>query len=323
MPKVLSTSSSFGYYVQEPVEFLKNHGFEIELLPQEQKTDEESVLQKITDIDAWIVGFEKISSRLILAAPGLKIITRHGSGVDNIDIDAATFKKIYVTNAPGANSEAVADLTFGLILSLARKIPIANETIKKGEWKRIDGVEVGGKCLGIVGMGHIGKAVARRARGFGMRILAFDITRDSDFAKQFDVEYVSLEALLLQSDYVTIHIPLSSETRGIIGYKQLNMMKKTAYLVNTSRGDVIDEKALYSCLKENRIKGTALDVFSVEPPYGNPLLSLEKVVATPHIGADTIETFLRLGMICAENIVDVFNGKEPRFLVNKEISNAR
>lgn len=323
MPKILSTSSSFGYYVQEPVEFLKNHGFEIELLPQEQKTDEESVLQKITDIDAWIVGFEKISSRLILAPPGLKIITRHGSGVDNIDIQAASSKKIFVTNAPGANSEAVADLTFGLILSLARKIPIANETIKKGEWKRIDGVEVGGKCLGIVGMGHIGKAVTRRARGFGMRILAFDITRDSDFAKQFNVEYVSLEELLLQSDYVTIHIPLSSETRGIIGYKQLNMIKKTAYLVNTSRGDVIDEKALYDCLKENRIAGAALDVFSVEPPYGNPLLNLENVVATPHIGADTIETFLRLGMICAENIVDVFNGKEPRFLVNKEISNAR
>ncbi len=174
------------------------------------------------------------------------------------------------------------------------------------------------KVLGIIGLGLIGKKVAQRATGFGMKILAYDVIKDEVFARKWGVTFFPLEEILKQADFISIHVPLIPSTRRLIGSKELQQMKKEAFLVNISRGDIVDEEALYQALKEGRIRGAALDVFSQEPPVGSPLFSLDNVVLTPHMGGYSLEALRATGMICAENIVDLFQGKKPRFVVNPE-----
>ena len=321
--KVLSTSPTFGYYVSEPSEYLESHGCKVELFPQGKKISEEELIRSAGEYDAIIVGIEKITRSVIEASKKLKILTKHGIGVDNIDVTAASSRGIVVTNAPGTNSDAVADLTIGLFLSLARSIPFADRSVKQGKWPRMVGVQINGKILGIIGLGQIGKKVAKRALGFDMRILAYDVFQDEAFARKWGITYLSLDEVLAESDFLSIHVPISPSTRGLIGERELNLMKKGTFLVNISRGDIVDEKALNRVLQEGRIRGAALDVFTSEPPMGSPLLTLDNVILTPHMGAYTFEALKETGMVCARSIVDVFKGGKPQFIVNPEVLNSK
>jgi len=317
--RIWSTSPSFGYFAAGPVNFLKSLGYEVDLVPQGKKLSEEEMIRSVKDYDAIIAGIMPISGPIIKAAPKLRIIAQHGVGVNHIDVKAASEKGIVVTNAPGGNSDAVADLTMGLFISLARRIPYADRLVRNGQWAPIVGNQVSGKVLGIVGLGQIGKKVAQRGVGFNMKVLAYDVFKDYEFAKKWGIQYLSLDDVLAQADYISMHVPLSPETNKLIGERELRLMKKDACLVNVARGTIMDEESLYRVLKEGRIKGAALDVFSNEPPTGNPLLTLDNVIVTPHMGGYTIETLEEVGMICAKNIVEVMNGRPPQFVVNSEV----
>jgi D-3-phosphoglycerate dehydrogenase len=248
----------------------------------------------------------------------LKVIAKHGAGVDNIDVKTASERGIAVLSAPGANSNAVADLTIGLFLALARAIPLADRAVRQGQWPRVVGVELSGKTLGIVGLGQIGKKVARRATGFGMRILAYDLVTDPEFARQLGIDYVSLDRLCEQAHFISVHAPLTASTRGLLGERELRRMRSDACLVNISRGGVVDEEALYRSLKDGQIRGAALDVFSTEPPRDSPLVALDNAICTPHMGGYTVEALRETGMICVRGILDVFEGRVPACAVNPE-----
>lgn len=317
--KLVSTSPSFGYYAMEPIEYLKQHGCEVELVPQGKKMSEDDLVACAAEVDAMVVGIEKITARVIQAGKKLKVIAKHGAGVDNIDMETATKNKIVVTSAPGANSDAVADMTMGLFLALARSLPFADRSVKGGGWPRMAGTQLNKKTLGIIGVGQIGKKVARRAAGFDMKILVYDVVKDEEFAATHGVTYLPLDNVIQSSDFISIHVPLTSTTRNLISTREFGMMKKGAFLVNIARGGIVDETALFPALKEKKISGAALDVFAQEPPTGSPLLSLDNFIATPHMGGYTMEALNETGMICVRNIMDVLAGKKPQFLNNPEV----
>ncbi len=316
---ILSTSPTFGYYANEPLEYLRNHGCKVDLVPQGKKMYEEELRENIRECNAMIVGVEHITAAIIQASKKLKVIAKHGAGVDNIDLEAASGKGIVVFSAPGANSEAVADLTIGLFLSLARNIPFADRSVKGGGWPRIVGTQLNGKVLGIIGLGQIGKKVAKRALGFDMRVLAYDVFKDESYSQKSGITYLSLDEVLSKSDFLSIHVPLTLSTRRLIDERKLRLMKEGAFLVNISRGDIVDEEALYQVLKEGKISAAALDVFYQEPPKESPLLTLDNVIVTPHMGGYTFEALKETGMICARGIIDVLEGRRPQFIVNPEI----
>ncbi|MCC9295092.1 phosphoglycerate dehydrogenase [Clostridium sp. WLY-B-L2] len=313
--KIISTSPSFAKYSKEPIEYLHKYGIQAEYLPANMGEDE--FINRIQEAEGLIVAFTQINSRVLDNAPKLKIICKHGVGVDNIDLEEARKRNIYVTNVPNANKHAVADFAFGLVLSAARQIPQANELTKKGKWPRIFGTDVYGKTIGIIGLGNIGKQVALRAKGFNMRVLAYDPYPDREFAGRNEIEFLSFEELLKQSDFVTIHIPLVEKTKNLIDLSKLKLMKSTAYLINASRGGIVAESDLYRALKEKIISGAAIDVFSEEPVKTNSLFELPNFIASPHIAGYTAEAVNALGMTCVENIINVLIKKStPNFIVN-------
>jgi D-3-phosphoglycerate dehydrogenase len=313
--KVVSTSPSFAQYSNEPYEYLAKHG--IEWVHVQADIGEEDFIATLEDADAAIVAFNEINANVLDHAPRLKIVCKHGVGVDNIDLEATKERKIWVTNVPNANKHAVADFAFGLMLSLARQIPAANHLTLKGEWPRIFGSDVYGTTLGIIGLGMIGKEVARRGKGFDMEVLAYDPYPDHGFAQKNNIRFVELEELLKQSDFISLHMPFTEQTRNLIDRKQLEMMKEKAYLVNASRGGIVNEVALYEALKNGLIAGAALDVFEHEPLHANPLFELSNFIATPHIAGYTSGAVNMLGMTCVRNIVEVLvNGKKPEHVVN-------
>ncbi len=317
MFKVLVTALSFGKYSPEPLTMLKAAGCEVVPNPLNRPMKEQDLLAIIQEFDAIIVGVDPITAPVIEAASKLKVIAKHGVGVDNIDLAAAAKAKIFVTNAPHSNSEAVADLTMGLMLAVSRQIPKADATTKNGQWLRFAGPELYGKTLGIVGLGAIGKRVARRATGFSMHILAYDLNHDSSFAAQYQVKYVNRDDLLTQSDFISLHLPLTSETRGFIGERELRRMKNTAYLINTARGELVDDAILCQALQERWIAGAALDAFAKEPPAPDyPLWQLDQVVVTPHISAYSFEANLRMGLAAANSLIAVMEGRQPENHVN-------
>ncbi|MEM1588927.1 MAG: phosphoglycerate dehydrogenase [Candidatus Bathyarchaeia archaeon] len=320
-PKVYITSRSFGQFSEEALKLIKSVA-EVERNPYGRAMTEEELLSVVKGVDGLIVGNDKINKKVIECAKNLKIIARHGVGVDNIDLKAATDNNIIVTYTPHVNADAVADFTMGLILSLARNIPQAYVSIRQGKWEAIKfmGVDVCGKTLGVIGLGEIGYRVAKRARGFDMKILYWSRNRKVSIEKELSAQYVSLETLLRESDFITIHLALTDETRGMIGKKELELMKKTAYLINTARGPIVDEKALCEALKEGRIAGAAVDVYDKEPPDAdNPLLRLDSVIATPHIAAYSRETMIKMDMMNAEDIVKFFKGERPLNVANPEV----
>jgi len=317
--KIVSTSPTFGFYVQEPVDYLKANGCVVNLVPQGKKLNETELIEYASECDAMIVAVEKITARVIRAANNLKVIAKHGAGVDNIDMAAATERGIVVTSAPGANSDAVADLTIGLFLALARQIPFADSSVKAGEWPRIIGTQFNKKTLGIIGVGQIGKKVARRVMGFDMEVLVYDVVEDSEFAEKTGARYVPLDDVLVKSDFISLHVPLTDRTRHLIGARELGLMKPSAFIVNVARGGVVDEDALLEALNQKQISGAAADVYSQEPPKGNPLLEMENLIATPHMGMYTRESLIETGMMCVRNIVNALEGRKPQFLNNPEV----
>ena len=310
--KILITPRSFASISDKPINMLTEKGYEIQRNNTGRPYEKKEMLKFIRDVDGIIIGIDELSAEIIEKANALKVISKYGIGVDNIDINMATNKKIIITNTPTANVDAVADLTFGFILSLARRIPEADRKTKSGKWEKITGKSVWKKTLGIIGLGKIGRQVVKRAQGFNMNILVYDLVKDEKFAQSYNIKYVNLEELFQKSDYITIHIPLNDATRGMISYKELEKVKKEAFLINTSRGGIVDEQALYKALRNNQLKGAALDVYSNEPPVESPLKELDNVIMTPHIGAYTEEAIENMSIQAAQNLIDVLEGRNPK-----------
>jgi len=284
-----------------------------------QGLSQADLIQIIGDYDALIVRSRtKVTAEVLQAATRLKIVARAGSGVDNIDMEAATRRGVEVVNAPQGNTVAVAEHTLGLMLALARRIPAADAAMKAGGWpkSKMMGVELRGKTLGIIGLGRIGSTLARRAAAFEMRLLAYDSFVSVDHAARLGVEMVPLDVLLREADFVSVHIPGNDRTRGLIDAQKLALMKPTAYLMNCARGGIVDEAALLQALEENRLAGAALDVFTVEPPEPSELIRSEKVICTPHIAAQTAEAQESCALDVAEQVVAVLSGKPARYPVN-------
>ncbi len=318
--QILITPRSFAAYDKTPIYMLKDAGFEVILNPKGRPLLEEELVELLADAVGIIVGTDKMTARVLENAPNLKVISKYGVGIDNIDIDAATARKIIVTITPGVNTISVAELTFGLMIAAARKIVNADRLVRDGKWSSVIGIELAGKTLGIMGLGRIGKEVAKRAVVFEMRVLAFDEVQDPVFAEKFGIEYVDFETILTTSDFISIHLPLTEKTRYLIGEKELRKMKPNAIIINTARGGIIDEKALVRALKEGWISGAALDVYEVEPPVNQEIFSLPNVVLTPHIGAHTIEAVNKMGIQAAYNLITAIKGcVDPEVVVNKSV----
>lgn len=280
------------------------------------------LLVNIGRYDAIIVRSRtKVTEDVIQKGENLKVIGRAGVGVDNIDVEAATARKIPVVFSPRGSTVSVAELAMGHMISLARKLVFSDRSIRAGKWekKKYRGTELQGKVLGLVGAGRIGAEVAKRAKAFGMSVLAFDPYLSREIADEIGVELVELPRLLKEADFVSVHAILTPETKGLIGKEELDTMKQTVFLVNCARGGIIDEAALADALEGDRIAGAALDVFENEPPRDSPLLRLENIHLTPHLGASTTEAQVRAGSIVAEQVLKVLGGEQPNQIVNREI----
>ncbi|MDR1650032.1 MAG: D-glycerate dehydrogenase [Synergistaceae bacterium] len=286
----------------------------------------EELLRDLKDVEGFLSGLvTRVDDELLDAAPKLKIVSNYAVGYDNIDVPAATRRGVYITNTPDVLTAATADLTFALILASARRLVEASEFLRSGKWKvwgpeLLVGVDVAGSTLGIIGMGKIGQAVAKRARGFDMTVLYFDAARRLDAEQALGVQYVSKEELLRKSDFVTLHCLLNEETKNLIGEKELRMMKKTAILVNAARGPLIDPAALYKACSEKWIQGAGLDVFVKEPiSLDDPLLTLPNITTVPHIGSASRTSRNGMARKAAENLLAGLSGERPTDLVNPEL----
>lgn len=312
--KVICTSPSFAKYSEEPIVKLNEAGIELIRVPAD--IDEDSFIASARDAEAAIVAFNQLNEHVFTHLPSLKIVTKHGVGTDNIDLKAAKKYGVTVTNVPNANKHAVADYTFSLMLSIARSIPFGNNQTKAGEWPHLFGADVYGQKIGIIGLGAIGKEVAKRAKGFNMEVLAYDPFIDTAYADENQIQSVQLDTLLRESDFVTLHMPLVKETLHLISEPQLSVMKPTAFIVNASRGGIINENALYKALKNNTIAGAALDVFEEEPVKESPLFDLDNFIAMPHVAGYTPGAINILSEVCAENIINALTSKPINSLSN-------
>jgi len=281
--------------------------------------DRAALIALLPEYDALVVrSATKVTAPVIEAGARLKVIGRAGTGVDNIDVDAATRQGIVVVNAPAANSVAVAELTIGFLIALARHIPLAQASLRAGKWERakFTGWEVRGKTLGLWGFGRIGAEVARRARALELHLLAYDPVMSSERAAQLGVEAVSLDELLARCDVVSLHMPLLDATRGIVNAARLAQMKRGSYLINAARGELVDEVALLAALNAGHLAGAALDVFASEPPRADGIVAHPGVVSTPHLGASTEEAQMLAGVDVAEGVLAALRGDTPRYAVN-------
>ena len=319
MATVYVSSTSFMNGCPEALELLKAKGHSVKSNPTGKPMEGKALAEALAGCEGVIAGLDKYDEGAIKAVCGLKAISRYGVGVDNVDLKAATEAGIIVTFTPGANTEAVADLAFALMMAAARGIVKADNMTKAGGWPKFLGSSVYGKTVGIAGTGAIGRAFARRLAGFSAKLLLFDIKEDADFARSVGGEYVSLDRMLMESDFISIHLPLNSATRGMIGATQLAMMKQTSYIINTARGGIIDEEALADAIEGGRIAGAALDVFVHEPPVGSRLAKSDKVVMTPHMGSYTKEAVAAMGMMAAKNLIDALDGRKPQYTANPEV----
>lgn len=290
-------------------EILQKNGLKITYEPE---ITPEQIKEKISSFDIVVVRSRtKITKEMINLAAQCKIIARVGVGLDNIDVDAAKAKNIRVINAVEGAMNAVAELVLGLMLSMAREIPRADREIRSGNWlkKELMGIELSGKYLGIVGLGNIGKRLAKLARGLNMNIIGFDVVPIADdFARDVGLIKADIDTLLSSADFISFHVPLTDTTHHLVNTKRISTMKKTVYIINTSRGEIIDEDALYDALKEGKIAGAALDVFEKEPAVGNKLATLSNVVCTPHIGAQTKEAQTLAANVIGEKIIMILRG---------------
>src|SRR6266849_6262858 len=283
------------------------------------KLTEAELIERIPDFDALVVRSEtKVTAPILAAGRRLRVVGRAGVGVDNIDVDAATRKGILVVNAPRGNIVAAAEHTIALLFALARSVPQADASVKRGEWNRSKyiGAEIRGKTLGVIGLGNVGSEVAKRAHGLEMEVLAYDPVVSVERAELFNVQLVSLHELLERADFVTVHVPLVDSNRNLIGTPELALMKPSARLVNTARGGIVDEAALCEALVSGRLAAAAADVFEHEPAGESPLFQLPNFLATPHIAASTVEAQASVAFDVAEEVAAVLAGDLPRYAVN-------
>jgi lactate dehydrogenase-like 2-hydroxyacid dehydrogenase len=285
----------------------------------------EELAQNIREAEGLMLAGARLTAEALAQAPKLRAVSNVGVGYDNIDLPACTARRIPVTSTMGVVEEATADLAFGLLLAAARRLAEADRYVRDGQWRQwqwklLWGADVHHKTLGIYGFGHIGQAVARRARGFAMRVIYHSSRRAPEAVeRELGARYVDRDALLAQSDFLSLHVPLTAATQRLIGASEFARMKPSAFLVNTARGPIVDEDALVAALKSRQIAGAALDVFEREPNVHPTLLSLPNVVLAPHIGSATAETRAAMARFAAQNLLDLLDGRRPATLLNPEV----
>jgi len=297
----------------------------VRVWPEELPPPRDVLLREAAAADGLIALLtDRVDGGLMDAAPGLRVVSNVAVGYDNIDVAEATRRAILVTNTPGILTDTTADFAFALLMAAARRVVEADRYTHQWRWKTwgpqvLLGQDVHGACLGLVGLGGVGLEVAKRARGFAMRILYFDHRRRPREERRYGLVPTDLDQLLREADFVSLHVPLTSETRHLIGERELSLMKPTAILVNTARGPVVDQQALYRFLKERRITAAALDVTEVEPiPMDDPLLTLDNVIIAPHIASGSVATRARMASVAADNLLAALGGEEPPNCVNRQ-----
>jgi phosphoglycerate dehydrogenase-like enzyme len=319
--QVLITARTLDEVGAGALKVLKSGGCELIIPPKYGPHRPETLMPLLEGADAVLASMDHFN-RDVLGCPAalkLKVISRWGVGYDAIDVPAATERGIVIAYTPGFLNETVADFAFGLLLAMARRIHVGHLDMSNGLWRGVWGHDVHGKTLGILGCGRIGTAMARRATGFGMRLLAYDLCKNAE-AEKLGIQFVSMDELLAESDFISLHAALTPQNRGLIGEAQLRKMKPTSYIINTARGALIDEAALAKALHENWIAGAALDAFVVEPlPADHPLRKAPNVLLTPHLASFARETGERVSMCAAQAIVDLQYGRQPQFVVNPEV----
>lgn len=310
--RVLVTSTSYGMNDSSLRSELEETVGEVIYNPAGHPLASSELVEMIGGIDGWIAGLDFIDRDVIAAANKLKIIARYGVGLDRVDLDAAKEKGIIVTNTPAANATSVAELTIGLMITLARRIPFAITQTRLGEWPRIKGVSLSGKTIGLLGLGAIGRRVANMLDGFQCRVIGFDPALTPDEAAQWDVELLARDEVIQQADFLSLHLPSVPETENMMNADVFSMMKEGAYLINTARIELIDEDALLEALQSGKLAGAALDTFRQEPPDPNhPLLKLEQVVVTPHTGAHTDSSTNMMGRMALNSCLSALRNQEP------------
>ena len=297
--------------------------FEVQVNTHDEQMAREELLAAVADVDALVcLPSESIDAELLDAAQKLRVVSNYAVGFNNVDVDAATVRGVMVTNTPDVVTDATADLAWAILMAIARDIRVVDRFARSGEWKEwrpeaFMAADITGATLGIVGLGRIGQAMARRAAGFDMRVLYSDVHRaDQEMERRLGVEFVEMDSLLRESDFVTLHVPLNDATRHLIGERELSLMKPLAYLVNASRGPIVDERALVEALREHRVAGAALDVYENEPRLAEGLAALDNVILIPHLGANSRRTRDRMAEMTVENVVAALSGDVPPSLVN-------
>jgi len=312
MPKVLIVPTSLREKPGRHVDSLRGAGFEVTYPPTKKAVlSEAEIIAALPGVSAVIAGVEPYNDRVLTAATELRVVSRLGVGSDAVVLDAATRHHVVVTITPGTNHDAVAETTMALLLAVGRSVVHLDRELRAGHWSREPLQPIRGRTLGIVGLGRIGQSVAVRAAGFGVRILAFENLPDMDFIRKHRIELVDLNTLLAQSDFVTLHVPLSDETRGLINRETLGRMRRGSVLINTARGGLVVEKDLLEALKSGHLAGAGLDVFEKEPAIGNPLLDVPTVIASPHRAGVDAQSVAEMADLAVQNIVDLQQGVWP------------
>lgn len=319
-PKALATRPLF-----PAARAILENNFDVDYWPVQDKIPRAELLQRVADKEALVCLLtETVDEELLAAAPKLRIVSTVSVGYDHIDVSACTRRNVVVTNTPGVLDETTADLAWALLMAIARRVVEGDAWMRTGTWPgweldQLLGGDVFGKTLGVVGFGRIGRRVARRALGFQMRVLYYNRSRAEDeVERELHAEYAELDRLLRESDFVTLHVPLNAETRHLMSTSAFEKMKRTAYLINTARGPVVDEAALVRALEEKKIAGAALDVYENEPKAHPGLLARRDVVLAPHIGSATIETRTKMAVMAATNAADFFAGRRPPNALNAD-----
>jgi len=323
MPTVIIMTKKFAEVSRDPITTLEKAGFTVveKDYDRVQPSQEDEVCRAIQGADAIIVTAMFPATREVIESTNrLKMIAIRSAGFEGADLKAATDRGVVVTNNPGSNSEAVADMAIGLMLSVSRQIARKDREMRQGLYPRGNGGEdLFRKTVGIIGLGNIGKRVAKRVQGFEAKIIANDIVEYPEFQKQYNIPYHSKEELLRRSDFVTVHVPLDNSTRGMINEDRLRLMKKTSFLINTARGAIVDEKALYRALKEGWIAGAGLDVFETEPPVFRDHILLDNVVSSPHSAGLSNQASYAMAMETVNKVITFFQGKAPENVLNPDV----
>ncbi|WP_228552289.1 phosphoglycerate dehydrogenase [Gracilibacillus salitolerans] len=316
--KVLVTATNYSTLCAEAKQLLEQNGCEVVENPHDRPMTFNELKEVVSDIDAVVAGVDTWNEEVFRLAPRLKVISRFGVGVDNIDLEKAKEFGIQVTNAPRLNSNAVAELTINLILNTLRNTPNLHVTTRQGYWERFVGNELQNRSVGLLGFGNIAQNVAKKLQGFDVNVYAYDKFPNKDIAKRLNVQFTDYEEILNKCDVVSMHLPLLKETYHFMDESKFSQMKQDSYFINTSRGPLVDEKALWHALNEGKLAAAAIDVYEEEPTSkDNPLFDLDNVITTPHTAAETYEVYHNVSLMTAKAILEVKVGNKPQNLLNE------